>query len=130
MYFIYIFKPYMKNLSMFKTVLLIIDLQNDYFDDRKFILPNIQKVAEQSKNILNMVRRYALFVIHIKHEFPSADAPFFKAGSEWAQINDIVKPLSNETIIVKNHVTAFKEIRLKATLESLRSVWIPKIIVR
>lgn len=62
--------------------------------------------------------------------FPSADAPFFKAGSEWAQINDIIKPLLNETIIVKNHVTAFKEIRLKATLESLRSVWISKIIVR
>lgn len=77
-----------------------------------------------------MARRYALFVIHIKHEFPNADAPFFKAGSEWTQINDIVKPLSNETIIVKNHVTAFKEIRLKATLESLRSVWISKIIIR
>lgn len=120
----------MKNLSMFETVLLIIDLQNDYFDDRKFVLPNIQKVAEQSKNILNMVCRYGLSVIHIKHEFPSADAPFFKAGSEGAQINDIVKPLSNETVIVKNHVTAFKETQLKATLESLGLVWISKIIVR
>lgn len=59
-----------------------------------------------------------------------ADVPFFKAGSEGAQINDIVKSLSNETVIVKNHLTAFKEIRLKATLESLRSVWISKIIVR
>lgn len=60
----------MKNISMFKTVLLIIDLQNDYFGCGKFILPNIRKFAEQSKNILNMARRYGLFLIHIKHDFP------------------------------------------------------------
>lgn len=69
-----------------------------------------------------------LFILSINSLVP--DAPFFKAGSEGAQINDIVKSLSNETVIVKNHLTAFKEIRLKATLESLRSVWISKIIVR
>lgn len=56
----------MKNLSMFKTVLLIIDLQNDYFDGGKFILLNIQKVAEQSKNILNVAYRYDSSIIHIK----------------------------------------------------------------
>ena len=33
----------MKNLSMFKTVILIIDFQNDYFGDGKFVLPNILK---------------------------------------------------------------------------------------
>lgn len=70
----------------------------------------------------------SLFILSMNSLVP--DAPFFKAGSEGAQINDIVKPLLNETIIVKNHVTAFKETQLKATLESLRSVWISKIIVR
>lgn len=56
----------MKNLSMFETVLLIIDLQNDYFDGGKFILLNIQKVAEQSKNIFNVAYRYDSSIIHIK----------------------------------------------------------------
>ncbi|CAI3960429.1 Nicotinamidase-related amidase (PncA) (PDB:1ILW) [Commensalibacter communis] len=102
---------------MRNSVLMIIDLQNDYFPNGKFPLPNIESVSEQSKKILETARENSLPIIHIKHEWHSPEAPFFAHASEGSEINEIVKPLDNEHIVVKNYPNSFKETNVKSILD-------------
>jgi Isochorismatase family len=57
-------------------------------------------------------------VIHIRHEFTRPDAPFFAPGSQGAAIHPSVRPIENESIIVKNHANSFRETELKRLLDA------------
>ncbi|MDI2090900.1 cysteine hydrolase family protein [Commensalibacter oyaizuii] len=102
---------------MKNTALMIIDLQNDYFAEGKFPLPDIDTVSEQSKKVLEMARKNSLPIIHVKHEFTSPEAPFFTPASKGCEINEIVKPLHSEHVVVKNYPNSFKGTNVKEILD-------------
>jgi hypothetical protein len=56
-------------------------------------------------------------VVHIRHEFPTADAPLFAPGSEGAQIHPKARNLQGEPVLLKHHVNSFRETDLKALLD-------------
>ncbi|KAF1025966.1 MAG: Streptothricin hydrolase [Pseudomonas sp.] len=55
--------------------------------------------------------------MHVRHEFESADAPFFAPGSPGAEIHAKVLPISSEPVVLKHFVNAFRETNLRTLLE-------------
>ncbi|TFH85191.1 cysteine hydrolase [Billgrantia azerbaijanica] len=94
---------------MRNTALVIVDLQNDYFPAGKWPLDGIEEAAEKATAVLRWFREQELPIVHVRHEFPSEDAPFFVPGSEGARIRSTVAPQEspNEAVILKNTVNSF-----------------------
>ncbi|QDT37122.1 cysteine hydrolase family protein [Stratiformator vulcanicus] len=99
--------------------LLLIDIQNDYFPGGKWTLDGMEAAASNAAKLLSAARRAGTPVIHVRHEFPSEEAPFFIAGSEGAKIYEQVAPANDESVVLKHHVNAFRETNLKDVLDEI-----------
>lgn len=102
---------------MAKRALVLIDVQNDYFPGGKWPLDGIEAAADNAAQLLTAARAAGDLVVHVRHEFPTADGPFFAPGSEGAQIHERVRGLPNEPVVLKHHVNAFRETDLKDMLD-------------
>jgi nicotinamidase-related amidase len=102
---------------MSKRALVIIDLQNDYYEGGSWTLHNIDAATSNAAKVIANVRSQGDLVLHVHHEFLSDDAPFFKPGTQGANIHEKVFPLEGEPTVLKHHVNAFKETTLKNLLE-------------
>ena len=102
---------------MKQTALLIVDLQNDYFPGGRWELSNTEAAAAQAAAMLDHFREQKLPVIHVRHEFPTQDAPFFAPDSEGAEIHPSEKNIQGEPVIVKHQINSFKETGLKEVLD-------------
>ena len=103
---------------MRKTALIIVDLQNDYFDGGKFPLVGTAAAAGNAARLLDAARARGDLVVHIRHESAEADAPFFAPGTEGAAINAAVAPAPGETVVVKKAINAFQGTDLKDVLDA------------
>lgn len=104
---------------MTTTALLIIDMQNDYFETGKFPLVNINAAAINSATILAAFRNTGQPVIHIRHEILRKPAPFFEAGTKGANIHTTVAPTQDEPVITKNFPNSFRDTDLQDQLQAL-----------
>jgi len=104
---------------MSKTALILVDIQNDYFDGGKFPLHNMTAAAKQAKKLLENARAKNIPVVHIRHENHQPEAPFFNVGTEGAKIHKLVTPTGDEPVVVKQQVNSFRETNLKETLDKL-----------
>ncbi|WP_323992905.1 cysteine hydrolase family protein [Nguyenibacter sp. L1] len=102
---------------MTDKALIIVDFQNDYFPGGRWELVGIEQAAANAARVLAAFRERGLPVIHIRHEFPAVDAPFFAPGSDGAHINAAVAPREDETVVLKHHPNAFRDTPLKALLD-------------
>jgi nicotinamidase-related amidase len=102
---------------MRKRALVLIDIQNDYFPGGKWALSGIESAADNAARLLAATRAAGDLVVHVPHEFPAADAPFFAAGSAGAQTHPKVKGLDGEPVVLKRHVNAFRDTDLQAILD-------------
>jgi nicotinamidase-related amidase len=100
-----------------KRALVLIDIQKDYFPGGKWPLRGIESAADNAARLLATARAAGDLVVHVRHEFPSADAPFFGPGSEGAEIHPKVRGREGEPVVLKHHVNAFRETDLKAILD-------------
>jgi len=100
-----------------KRALVLIDIQNDYFPGGKWPLIGIESAAEKAAKILAAARASGDLIVHVRHEFPTADAPFFTPGSEGAKIHPKVRGFESEPVILKHQVNAFRETDLKEILD-------------
>lgn len=97
--------------------LIIIDIQNDYFPGGKWPLEGVERAAENAARLLAAARDAKALVVHVRHEFDSADAPFFVPGSTGAAIHPVVLPMPGEPVILKHRVNAFLSTDLAPLLE-------------
>lgn len=104
---------------MSKTALIIVDLQNDYFKGGKWQLEGTEAAAEKALVLLSRFREKGLPVVHIRHEFPTVDAPFFAPNSEGVKVYSSVKEIEGETVVVKHQINGFRETKLKDVLDDL-----------
>ncbi|MNG90360.1 Streptothricin hydrolase [compost metagenome] len=102
---------------MSKQALIIIDIQNDYFPGGKWTLDGADQAADNAVRLLHAARKRGDLVIHVRHEFESADAPFFTPGSQGAQIHGKVAPAPGEPVVLKHKVNSFLGTHLKETLD-------------
>jgi nicotinamidase-related amidase len=100
-----------------KRALLLIDIQKDYFPGGKWTLAGMDVAADNAAKLLVAARAAGDLVVHVRHEFPTTEAPFFAPGSEGAKIHPKVSNLGSEQVVLKHHVNAFRETDLKAILD-------------
>ena len=100
-----------------RRALVLIDIQNDYFPGGKWPLNGIESAVDNAARVLAAARAAGDLVVHVRHEFPTADAPFFTPGSEGARIHRKVGSLEGEPVVLKHHVNSFRETDLKALLD-------------
>jgi nicotinamidase-related amidase len=106
---------------MKNSALILIDLQNDYFNSfegAKWQLHKTEEAAQNALKILTKAREKQMKIIHVRHEFQGDSAPFFVANSKGSQIHHTLTPKEDETQILKHNVNAFKDTQLKSILDS------------
>lgn len=102
--------------------LLLIDLQNDYFEDGKFPLWNTANVLGNIKQLIIKLQKQGIPVIHVQHIADSSHgiAPFFNEGSVGAAIHAQVLQLApSATIVIKKFADSFHETDLESVLSKL-----------
>ena len=102
---------------MSKQALIVIDIQNDYFPGGKWPLEGADAAAENAARVIAGMRAKGDLVVHVRHEFESADAPFFTPGSQGARIHPKVANQGNEPVVLKHKVNSFLGTDLNALLD-------------
>lgn len=92
--------------------LIIIDIQNDYFDKGTMTLVGSELASQNARLVLDRFRAEGLPVIHIQHIARSLAATFFLPNTVGAEIHKNVTPLLQEKVIVKHYPNSFKETEL------------------
>ncbi|MFT5253991.1 MAG: nicotinamidase-related amidase [Flavobacteriales bacterium] len=100
--------------------LIIIDIQNDYFENGAMELVGALEASEKAKQVLSNFRDSNLPIIHIQH-LASAGGTFFLPNTSGQEIHKNVTPLSGEKLIVKNYPNSFRETELLDYLQSISS---------
>jgi nicotinamidase-related amidase len=110
-------RPLVDNQKTSKRALILVDIQYDYFPGGKWTLVGMDAAADNAARLLAAARAAGDLIVHIRHEFPSAEAPFFTPGSHGAQIHPKVQNWENEHVVLKHHVNSFRETKLKEILD-------------
>jgi len=114
---------------MSNTALLLIDLQNDYYptyDGAKWPLSGTEKASDNAAALLSQCRKNNIPVVHVRHEFPSNEAPFFLPNSDGAKIHPSVAPIAGESVVLKHQINSFRDTQLQKILEELN---VEKLII-
>jgi nicotinamidase-related amidase len=99
--------------------LLIIDIQNDYFEHGANSLAGADKACRNAMLLLENFRNEGLPVVHIQHIATRADATFFLPNTKGAEIHANLTPQSGEKVIVKHFPNSFRETELLNHLKTL-----------
>lgn len=99
--------------------LLIIDIQNDYFDGGANPLNGSIEASLQARKIVERFRISGLPVVHIRHLSTRPGSKFFIPDTYGAEIHESVTPLEGEKIITKNYPNSFHDTELLDYLRSL-----------
>ena len=104
------------------TALIIIDIQNDYFNKGSNTLSGSIDAAMNARLILDDFRHRGLPIIYIQHLATRPTATSFLPGTIGADIHVEVKPLVCEKIIVNHYPNSFRETDLLEYLQSLNVI--------
>lgn len=104
-----------------KTALIVIDLQNDYFDGGAFPLWEARETADRVVAAIAAARTAGIEVIHVQHVADPAKgiAPFFNVGAPGVEIRpEILAAAPNAPVVVKRFADAFHHTVLDETLRA------------
>ncbi len=101
-----------------KKALLIIDVQNDYFDNGAYPLSNADMAAKNIQGVLGKFRAEGDLVVFIKHINLKENAAFFKPESVGSEIYKEIEPIEGETVIIKHTPNSFRDTELHSFLQS------------
>ena len=101
-----------------KPTLLIVDIQNDYFTGGKMELVGMEPATSNALKLLSHFRKNDLPVIFIQHLSTRPNASFFIPNTTGAEIHESIRPLANETVLVKHFPNSFRETNLHQLLQA------------
>jgi nicotinamidase-related amidase len=90
------------------TVLLVIDIQNFYFEGGRLALAGPVEASRNARALLDRFRARGWPVIHVQHLPEGVDAPRVDSGADATAIHQDVLPLPTEPVVVKHHANAFR----------------------
>jgi nicotinamidase-related amidase len=96
-----------------ESALILIDIQEFYFDTTRAPLTGRFEASKHAGEILEYFRETGQEVVHIMH----------KGGGD---IHELVAPLAGEKVIVKEHVSCFRETPL---LEYLQDKQVKRLVI-
>ncbi|MCD2442529.1 cysteine hydrolase [Agromyces sp. SYSU K20354] len=88
-------------------LLLVIDIQQDYFPGGAHPLVGPDAVAAAAARLLSAFRSAGEPVIHVVHVWDAPDAAFFRPGTPGVEIHPLVAPEGDESVVVKAAPNAF-----------------------
>lgn len=103
---------------MSDNALVLIDLQNDYFDGGAFPLENMLAATTKAAKLVEAFRKAGQPVIHVRHHSTEDDAGFFVPGTKGAEIHPLVLPAAGEPVVTKSNINAFLDTDVKALLDT------------
>lgn len=106
-----------------QPVLLLIDIQRDYFPGGRHPLAGPDAAADAAARVLAAQRARGGAVVHVRHESRSG---FLEAGTRGAEIDGRVAPVAGETVVVKHAPNAFVGTDLE---EQLRALGVEELVV-
>jgi len=98
-----------------KRALILVDIQNDYFDGGKWPVARMAEVGANAARLLAWARASEATIIHVHHEMPEG-GPFFVTGSTGAEIAQVVAPQADEATVLKHRPNSFHNTGLEAML--------------
>lgn len=102
-----------------KKALVVIDIQNDYFENGTFPLWNTENTLQNIKEAIRGAENKNIPVIFIRHICETGNS--FIEGSKGAEIrNDVLSLVDNATVITKTHADAFYNTNLEEILTKLK----------
>jgi nicotinamidase-related amidase len=115
----------LKSQNMNKA-LIIIDIQNDYFENGKMPLIGPVEASLNAKLILEQFRKEKQQVFHIQHISVRPNSTFLLPVTKGQEIHENVRPIEGEKVIVKHFPNGFRETEL---LEDLKSKKITDLVI-
>ncbi|MGX5694910.1 cysteine hydrolase family protein [Agromyces soli] len=100
-------------------VLLIIDIQQDYFPGGRHPLVEPVAAAEAAARLLAGWRERGAPVVHVQHVWDAPDAAFVQPGTPGVEIHPLVAPQAGEPLVVKAQPNAFLGTDLQAQLRAI-----------
>ncbi|MCX2473523.1 cysteine hydrolase family protein [Pedobacter sp. MC2016-05] len=95
---------------MSKKALIVIDIQNEYFENGALELVNPVAASLNARKILEHFRSNNLPIAHIQHVSANPEAmPIFVKGTNGIKIHENVKPLDGENVFQKFYPNSFRE---------------------
>jgi nicotinamidase-related amidase len=112
---------------MSKQALIIIDIQNDYFEGGNIPLVNPVEASINAGKVLKHFRANNLPIVHIQHVSANPEAmPIFVEGTKGIEIHENVKPLDGEKVFQKYYPNSFRDTGL---LDYLKANDINEVII-
>lgn len=109
-----------------QSALILIDIQNDYFEGGANPLVGSLEASLKAKQVLNHFREIKSWVVHVQHLSTRPGSTFFIPDTNGAAIQSNVAPLKTETVITKHFPNSFRETGL---LEYLKSNSITHLVI-
>ena len=107
-------------------LLLLVDLQNEYFPGGNMELVGIEDASAHAQILLQEFRNARLPIIHVKHISADPGATSFLPETDGAAIHQVVAPKDNEIVVQKNYPNSFRETTL---LEMLKAETIRNLVI-
>jgi nicotinamidase-related amidase len=108
------------------TVLLLVDIQNDYFPGGKMELEGSVEASLRAKRLLEFCRSEELPVCHIQHVSMKPGSTFFLHDTEGVRMHVNVHPAEVEIVHHKHFPNAFRETSL---LEHLNGLGAKRLVI-
>ena len=108
-----------------KQALIIVDIQNDYFQGGKMELVGMETAAQKARRVLEMFRASNKPIFHIQHLSNRPGATFFLPETDGAEIHESVSPKGGEPVIQKHFPNCFAATFLQ---DQLRELGVEEII--
>nr|WP_321457870.1 isochorismatase family protein [uncultured Cohaesibacter sp.] len=104
-----------------KPALILIDIQNDYFDGFAFPQHGADALLSRLLNAVKIAKEKAIPIILVQHVADASKgmAPFFNEGTEGVAIHPaLLAELPDAPIVIKHSADAFRDTDLAETLEA------------
>jgi nicotinamidase-related amidase len=109
-----------------ETALVVIDIQNFYFEGGSVPLTGSVEAARQARRVLDAFRARKLPVIHVRHASKTTTFKEGEATDPQYRFHASVAPLAGETVITKHYANSFRETEL---LDVLRQRHVTRLVI-
>jgi len=98
-----------------KTALLVIDVQNEYFDG-KWPIPDGAAALERIEQAIETSQSAGATVVYVQHAVLKPERGIFLPGSHGFELHARLRPRANDPRVVKNYPGSFSKTDLENTL--------------